>query len=82
MPSRSRVTTLAPVSDRSTYLFAIPRPWEGFGRLVDLGGNFDQYNTMPTDELADANAIWQDWAAVGEDLWAAVNAWSRSRPTP
>jgi len=46
--------------------------WEGFGRTLDVGGTFVEFNTSPTAAIADRVAIRSDWAAVGADLWAAL----------
>jgi hypothetical protein len=67
------------MSERSTFLFAMPRALEGLGRLVDLGCTFDQYNTSDRDEIADARAATQDWAAVGDDLQVAIDRVTEAR---
>jgi len=59
------------VSKHSSYLFAKPSFWSGFARGVDLLGSFDRYNTSESDAQSDAEAIANDWQAVGDDLWAA-----------
>jgi hypothetical protein len=67
------------MSERSMFLFAMPRAFEGLGRLVDLGSTFDQYNTSEDDATADERAFTQDWAAVGDDLGAAAERVIESR---
>jgi hypothetical protein len=57
---------------RSTFLFAMPRWFEGLARIVDLGSTFDQYNVASSPGEADARALAQDWAAVGDDLRVAM----------
>jgi hypothetical protein len=56
----------------SDYLFVIPRPWFGAARLLDLGGQFDEYNYSPTIQEADLNALRADWLAVGNDIREAA----------
>jgi hypothetical protein len=46
----------------------MPRTLFGVARTLDLGAQFDWYNYSPTDEDADARAIYADWTAVGDDL--------------
>ena len=54
------------------HLFAMPSFLEGFGRALDFGGEFDEYNFAETPEETDANAIYSDFCAVGDDMWAAI----------
>ncbi len=54
------------------YLFARPSFLSGVGSIVDLAGAPQLYNRWPTDAEADAWAIYSDWLAVGNDLWAAM----------
>ncbi len=53
------------MSDYSTFLFARPSFIEGFGRILDVGGSLNQYNT---DDDADTTAILMDWLAVSADF--------------
>lgn len=57
------------MSDYSTFLFARPSFIEGFGRIMDVGGSLNQYNT---DNDADTTAILMDWLAVKEDFREAL----------
>ncbi len=59
------------VSKRSSYLYAQPSFWSGFARGLDLFGKFDRYNTAESEAESDAEAVENDWNAVGEDLWSA-----------
>jgi len=54
-------------------LFACPSFLTGFSRVLDLGATFDRYNEDRTPEEADFLALWSDWAAVGDDLRAALS---------
>lgn len=62
------------------YLLARPSFLEGMARVLDLGGSLQVYNYSKDEEEADANAIYQDWLAVGEDLRFAVRQYERSFP--
>jgi len=53
---------------RTDFLFARPTFWSGVGRLLDLWGKFDVYNTSRSPEEADARAIYSDWRVVGQGL--------------
>jgi hypothetical protein len=59
------------------HLFAMPSFLEGFGRVLDFGGEFDEYNFAETPEETDANAIYSDFRAIGEDLWAVMGRFER-----
>ena len=54
--------------ERTGRLFANPSAWEGISRSMDLLGNHVLYNTNNTGEEADSQAIYSDWAAVGDQL--------------
>ena len=56
----------------STFLFANPSFTQGFASAIDIGGTLTVYNTSSTPEEADRRAIASDWAAVWDDLWAAI----------
>ncbi len=54
-------------------LFARPSFLEGMARALDIGNTLQEYNTSPSPEAADGQAIGSDWAAVGNDLQKAIN---------
>ncbi len=60
----------------STYLFAFPTLAESLSRLFDLAGATSELNLLgelgEAAEVNDLLAIAADWAAIGEDLWAAI----------
>lgn len=58
----------------SDFLFASPSFLTGAGRVLDLGGALEHYsyNISRTPEEADALAIANDWAVVGQDLGHAM----------
>ncbi len=57
---------------RSVILFARPSFIEGFARVLDLGATLNEYNTARTPELADRQALLNDWLAVGDDLYSSI----------
>jgi hypothetical protein len=52
----------------SDFLFARPSFWSGVGRLLNLWGKYDQYNTSRSIEEADMRALYSDWRITGEDV--------------
>ena len=62
----------------STYLFSLPTFAESFSRLFDLAGATSELNLLgepgEASKVNDLLAIAADWAAVGEDFWAATGA--------
>ncbi len=60
----------------STYLFAFPTLAESLSRLFDLAGATSELNLLgelgEAAEVNDLLAIVADWAAIGEDFWAAI----------
>lgn len=59
------------------HLFAMPSFLEGVGSVLDFGGDLDEDNFAETPEETDANAIYSDFCAVGEDMWAAIHQFER-----
>ena len=57
---------------RTDYLFAAPSLSSGVARLLDLFGQFDDYNDGPSAASADARAMYSDWRVTGEDLAGAM----------
>jgi hypothetical protein len=49
-------------------LYARPSFFEGFARLLDLGGTLNEYNQSDTSDDADLVALRSDWEAIGEDF--------------
>lgn len=60
------------MSPHTQILFPRPSFLEGLGRIFDFAGLLNLYNHSRTPHEADTRAINADWAAVGEDLWAAI----------
>lgn len=53
---------------QTDFLFAQPSFASGVGSTIDLWGQMAEYNTSPTSMEADANAIFADWAIVGQEI--------------
>lgn len=53
---------------QSDFLFAQPSFASGAASTFDLWGQMPGYNTSASVEEADANAIFADWAVVGQDI--------------
>lgn len=62
---------------RTDFLFAMPSWLSGAARSLDLAGQFDDYNESPTEQAADAKALFADWRVVGESLAEAMRAFRR-----
>jgi hypothetical protein len=65
---------LSKASKYSTYLFALPGLTESLGRVLDLAGAMSELNFLGEPGVDDLLAIAADWAAIGEDFWAALGA--------
>ena len=59
---------------RTDFLFVMPGYVDGAARTLDLAGLYDSgsYNESRTPAEADAWAIANDWAVVGNDLDRAI----------
>jgi hypothetical protein len=57
---------------QSDFLFARPSFASGVASTLDLWGQMPGYNISETVEEADANAIFADWAVVGQDIFDAA----------
>jgi hypothetical protein len=57
---------------KTDFLFAQPSFGSGAARVLDLWGEFDDYNRSETPEEADAKAIAADWLVVGQELSDAI----------
>ena len=55
------------------FLFAHPSFASGAASTLDLWGQMADYNRSETPEEADANAIFADWAIVGQDISDAMD---------
>jgi hypothetical protein len=57
---------------RPDFLVATPSWLSGAGRVLDLGGQFDEYNDSPSIEAADAKALFSDWRSIGESIMSVL----------
>ncbi len=64
---------------RSGRLFARSSFLEGYARGIDLGATLDIYNSNQSAEKADEQAILSDWLAVGDNIYSAINMYSREK---
>lgn len=62
----------------SDFLFPTPDVAYAAGQVLDLLGVPQQYNSTPTEAIADATAHEQDWVAVGMDLVVAMDRFAQS----
>jgi hypothetical protein len=63
------------ISNKSSYLFAMPRFSRGVARAFDLFSVYSKhsaYNTSESGESADYKALRSDWLQVGDDLKLAM----------
>ncbi|MBI4186067.1 MAG: hypothetical protein HY530_00990 [Chloroflexi bacterium] len=63
----------------SDFLYAKPSFIEGLGRVLDVGGTLNEYNSSPTGEIADKVAMRVDWACVGQYLRSAINEYAKEQ---
>ncbi len=64
-------------SPRSDFLFAQPSFWSGLARCLNLSGKFDFYNVSPSEDIADARALYSDWRAVGQLIFQACQTFGK-----
>ncbi len=57
----------------SDFLFGKVSVMEGIGSIINLSGSMPEYNQSVSGEEADSRAIYNDFAAVGTDLFVAEN---------
>lgn len=57
---------------QSGFLFAQPSFASGMASSIDLWGQSQDYNDSESVAQADANAIFGDWAIVGQDIEDAL----------
>ncbi len=57
---------------QADFLFAESSFLEGWARVLDFGDTLNEYNSVPTPEMADGIAMWLDWAVTGNDIAYAL----------
>lgn len=67
---------------RPDFLVATPTWLSGSARLLDLAGDFDEYNDSQSIEAADAKALFCDWRLIGDAILDAMNGFRREPQTP
>jgi len=65
---------MGPYSD---FLFARPSFLEGIARIFDFGNTLNEYNSSPSDDIADEVALRMDWGAVGDNLRNALREYGK-----
>ena len=60
---------------RAAILFARPSALGGVASILDFGDTLTEYNSANSGAQADVVALWSDWLAVGDDMWAALRAY-------
>ncbi|MDH5441999.1 MAG: hypothetical protein OEX08_00115 [Candidatus Nomurabacteria bacterium] len=63
------------------YLFAEPSIFEGVARILDFGNNMSVYNKSSSDDVADEKAIFNDWAAIGDDFRFSIEMYEQEKTT-
>jgi hypothetical protein len=58
---------------QTDFLFARPSLASGAASTLDLWGQLTDYNVSATPLEADANALFSDWAVVGQDISDATD---------
>jgi hypothetical protein len=56
------------VKYKTDYLFSKCSFWKGVGSVLNLPGNYFEYEYSKTEQEADTKALTSDWQNVGEDL--------------
>jgi hypothetical protein len=64
---------------QTDFLFARPSFSSGAASTLDLWGQLPEYNKSNTPLEADANAIFADWAVVGQDISNAIDELASER---
>lgn len=62
------------------YLAPQPSFLAGVASLFDFGNALSTYNYSRSGEEADARAVFADWATIGDDLRAAIDALTVEMP--
>jgi len=61
------------------FLFATSSYLTGAGTVINMGGNYYRYNRSATPAQADARAIRQDFAMIGQDVRDVVETLEKEK---
>lgn len=50
------------------FLFSKCNFWRGIGSVLNVPGNYYEFNSSKTEEEADNRALTSDWIIVGQDI--------------
>ena len=53
---------------RTDYLLPKNNFWVGMGSVLNLAGNYFEYNSSKSDSVADFKALTSDWNNIGKDI--------------
>lgn len=67
---------------RTDFLFATPSFLIGAGSIFNIAGNYFEFNTSPSGEIADRKALESDWGVVGNDLRCAIDEFESEIKVP
>ncbi|MGL4598931.1 MAG: hypothetical protein ACRCYO_15545 [Bacteroidia bacterium] len=57
---------------RSDFLFSTPSFWVGAGSVLNVAGNYFDFNSSENAHEADAKALQSDWGMVSTDIDKAI----------
>ena len=63
----------------SDFVFSTPSYLTGAGTVFNIAGNYYRYNRSVTPAQADARAIRQDFAMIGQDVCDTVKALEKEK---
>lgn len=59
---------------RTDFLFSTPSFLEGAGSVMNLAGNYYEFNNCDTAREADETAINNDFSMIGQDICDAIKS--------
>ncbi len=62
-----------PKTYKTTALFHRPSFIDGFGSIINVAGNYFDFNYSGSNEEADQKAIENDWGVIGDDIREAIS---------
>lgn len=64
---------------RTDFLFSTPNFFTGAGSVMNLAGNYYDFNTSENDLEADYFALKNDFIMIGQDLYEAIETLNSAR---